>query len=180
MYCHAEFSSASVRGEGVAKARVEILKRVQDDVWLYFYPLRDPSRTIFSALECSATPRRPFFQRGNAPRPLAGHFFSVGMLRDPSRTVFSALKCSATPRGPFFQRWNARRPLADRFFSVEMLRDPSPAIFSALECSATPRRQVYGRRGRRQSLMTMVSMSLNDSYPFTMTCSPGSSPSITS
>ena len=33
MYCHAELVSASVRGEGVAKARVEILKQVQDDVW---------------------------------------------------------------------------------------------------------------------------------------------------
>ena len=31
-YCHAEFSSASVRGEGLVKARGEILKRVQDDV----------------------------------------------------------------------------------------------------------------------------------------------------
>ena len=43
--------------------------------------------------------RRPFFQRRNPPRPLATHFFSVGMLRDPSRRVFSALECSATPRG---------------------------------------------------------------------------------
>ena len=31
---HAEFSSASVRGEGQEKARGEILKRVQDDVSL--------------------------------------------------------------------------------------------------------------------------------------------------
>ena len=30
--CHAEFSSASVRGEGGAMARGEILKRVQDDM----------------------------------------------------------------------------------------------------------------------------------------------------
>ena len=145
MYCHAEFSSASVRGEGVAKARVEILKRVQDDVWWYFYTLRDPSRTIFSAWKCSATPRGPFFRRWNAPRPLAGHFFGVEMLRDPSRTIFSALECSATPRGPFFQRGNAPRPLADRFFGVEMLRDPSRTIFSALECSATPRGPFFRR-----------------------------------
>ena len=61
--------------------------------------LRDPSRRIFSALECSATPRDAFFQRGSPSRPLAGHFFSVGMLRDPSRAVFSAWKSSATPRG---------------------------------------------------------------------------------
>ena len=152
MYCHAEFSSASVRGEGVAKARCEILKRVQDDVWLCFYTLGDPSPAIFSALECSATPRRPFFRRGNAPRPLAGHFFSVEMLRDPSRTVFSALECFATPRGPFFQRGNAPRPLADRFFSVEMLRDPSRTIFSALECSATPRRPFFQRWNARRPL----------------------------
>ena len=43
--------------------------------------------------------RRPFFQRRNPPRPLAGHFFSVEILRDPSRRIFSALECSATPRG---------------------------------------------------------------------------------
>ena len=156
----------------------------------------------------SATPRWPFFQRGNAPRPLAGHFFGVEMLRDPSPAIFSAWKCSATPRGPFFQRWNAPRPLADHFFSVGMLRDPSRTVFSAWKCSATPRRPFFRRGnaprplaghffgvgilgdpspqgfrggvGHRQSLMTMVSMSLNDSYPFTMTCSPGSSPSITS
>ena len=207
MYCHAEFSSASVRGEGVAKARVEILKQVQDDVWLCFYTLGDPSPAVFSAWKCSATPRRPFFQRWNAPRPLADRFFSVGMLRDPSPAIFSALECSATPRGPFFQRWNASRPLAGHFFSVEMLGDPSRTVFSAWKCSATPRRPFFRRwnaprplaghffsvgmlrdsspaglreERHRQSLMTMVSMSLNDSYPFTMTCSPGSSPSITS
>ena len=43
--------------------------------------------------------RRPFFQRRNPRRPLAGHFFSVEILGDPSRRVFSALKSFATPRG---------------------------------------------------------------------------------
>ena len=34
LYCHAEFSSASVRGEGLVMTRGEILKQVQDDVVL--------------------------------------------------------------------------------------------------------------------------------------------------
>ena len=146
---------------------VEMLRRPLAGHFFSVGMLRDPSPAIFSALKCSAIPRRPFFQRGNAPRPLAGHFFSVEMLRDPSPAIFSAWKSSATPRRPFFQRGNASRPLAGHFFGVGILGDPSPQGFR-------------GGVGHRQSLMTMVSMSLNDSYPFTMTCSPGSSPSITS
>ena len=113
--------------------------------------LRDPSRAILSAWKSSATPRRPFFQRGNPRRPLAGHFFSVEILRDPSQSVFSVWKPSATPRQPFFQCGNPRRPLAGHFFSVEILRDPSPAIFSAWKSSATPRGTLSAGRIRSVS-----------------------------
>ena len=71
---------------------------------------------------------------GNAPRPLAGHFFAVEMLGDPSPTVFSLWKCSATPRSPFFRCRNAPRPLAGRFFAVGMLGDPSRTVFSLWKC----------------------------------------------
>ena len=97
------------------------------------------TKSIAVVWKSSATPRRPFFQRGNPPRPLASHFFSVEILRDPSQAIFSAWKSSATPRGPFFQCGNPPRPLAGHFFSVEVLRDPSPAIFSAWKSFATPR-----------------------------------------
>ena len=33
--CHPELVSGSVRGEGQEKARGEILKQVQDDIWRY-------------------------------------------------------------------------------------------------------------------------------------------------
>ena len=79
----------------------------------------------------------------NAPRPLAGRFFAVGMLRDPSPAIFSLWKCSATPRRPFFRCGNAPRPLAGHFFVVEMLRDPSQPIFSLWKCFATPRRPFF-------------------------------------
>ena len=83
--------------------------------------LGDPSQTIFSLWKCSATPRRPFFRCRNAPRPLAGRFFAVGMLRDPSPAIFSLWKCSATPRGPFFRCRNASRPLAEGYLYMKML-----------------------------------------------------------
>ena len=97
------------------------------------------TKSISAVWKPSATPRQPFFQRRNPPRPLAGHSFSVEVLGDPPRAIFSAWKCSATPRDAFFQRGNPRRPLATHFFSVEVLRDPSRRIFSAWKCSATPR-----------------------------------------
>ena len=97
------------------------------------------TKSISAVWKPSATLRGPFFQRGNPPRPLAGHSFSVEILGDPSPAIFSAWKSSATPRGAFFQRGNAPRPLATRFFSVEVLRDPSRAVFSVWEASATPR-----------------------------------------
>ena len=100
------------------------------------------TKSISAVWRSSATPREPFFQCGNPPRPLAGHSFSVEILGDPSRAIFSALECSATPRRPFFRCRNAPRPLAGHFFVVGILRDPSRTIFSLWKYSATPRRRV--------------------------------------
>ena len=97
------------------------------------------TKSIAVVWKSSATPRRPFFQRGSPRRPPAGRFFGVEVLGDPSPAIFSALECSATPRDAFFQRGNAPRPLATHFFSVGMLRDPSRRVFSAWKCSAIPR-----------------------------------------
>ena len=103
------------------------------------------TKSIAVVWKSSATPRRPFFQRGSPRRPLAGHSFSVETLRDPSRAIFSAWKSFATLRRPFFQCRNPPRPLAGHSFSVEVLRDPSQSIFSSWKSSATPRVAFFQR-----------------------------------
>ncbi|MBP3375040.1 MAG: hypothetical protein J6L60_10990, partial [Bacteroidaceae bacterium] len=83
---HAELVSASVRSQGLVKARSEILKQVQDDIWRYLLLL-----THFGA----ANSILMFFCQKAHHSSLIAHFSKCSFVKKSHRSL---LKKTAPPR----------------------------------------------------------------------------------